>query len=133
MDDNKVFFLWTVIVVLACQEMSHFQQNSVDHIVENLSTCLLKFQKDIIRVDYDNHHKGIKLRTSQKVTTHLKFHIRVTVIIILCHLSIFFHHPAHSFPMSLISRKSFKVHGCVRSEHCIKCFVFSMSVLTYTS
>ena len=75
MDDNKVFFLWTVIVVLACQEMSHFQQNSVDHIVENLSTCLLKFQKDIVRVDYDNHHKGIKLRTSQKVTTHLKFHI----------------------------------------------------------
>ena len=49
------------------------------------------------------------------------------VIIISCHQTVFFHLSAHSLPVSLNSRRSSKVQGRVRSEHCNKCAVFSVA------
>ena len=49
------------------------------------------------------------------------------LIIISCHQTVFFHLSAHSLPVSLNSRRSSKVQGRARSEHCNKCAGFSVA------
>ena len=49
------------------------------------------------------------------------------VIIISCHQTIFFHFSTHSFAVSLNFRRSSKVQGRVRREHCNMCAVFSVA------
>ena len=58
---------------------------------------------------------------------HLEIYAQVIIIIISCHQTVFFHLSAHSLPVSLNSRRSSKVQGRVRSEHCNKCAVFSVA------
>ena len=64
----------------------------------------------------------IKMLNDELISLGLK-----PIIIISCHQTVFFHLSAHSLPVSLNSRRSSKVQGRVRSEHCNKCAVFSVA------
>ena len=51
----------------------------------------------------------------------------VIIIIISCHQTIFFYRSVHAWAVSLNSRRSSKVQGCARSEHCNMWAVLSAS------
>ena len=69
----------------------------------------------------------VLLLTGLLLTGLLLTGLLLPLIIISCHQTVFFHLSAHSLPVSLNCRRSSKVQGRVRSEHCNKCAVFSVA------